>query len=191
MTTQTASIPIIATTDFVSLEDFLLHYSNVEAPFKYEWNNGIVEQRPRTMNREQFFIFQNLLDLFLKTKSFSNKGLLMCEVDMYLPFSNRTRRPDIAFLNGEQMNASRDGRPTVCQFVIEIISQNDQVSNLEDKKAEYFSNGVQILWVIYPNHQKVEVYRSLKEVQICLGDDICSADPVLPDFAISVSDIFA
>jgi Uma2 family endonuclease len=176
---------------FVSLEDFLAYYTNREDPYKYEWNGGSVEQKPRTMNRDQLYLFQNLLRLFMQTNSFANNGLLTCEVDMFLPFANRTRRPDIAYLSGEQMKASRDGRPTVCPFVMEVISQNDQVNEVEDKKKEYFSNGVQVLWIIFPKAQKVEVYHSLKDVKICLAEDVCSAAPVLPDFELTVEALFA
>lgn len=118
-------------------------------------------------------------------------GELMAEVDMFLPLANRTRRAEIAYLSGEQMRASKDGKASLCTFVVEIISRNDQVNDVEEKKAEYFNNGVQVLWIIFPQVQKVEVYHSVKEVRICTGDDICSAAPVLPDFEISVRDLFA
>jgi Uma2 family endonuclease len=176
---------------FVSLTDFLVEYSNREDPFKYEWNGGVVEQKPHSFNRGQFFLLQNLQRRFIKTSGFSTGGLLTNGVDMFLPFSNRTRRPDIAYLSGEQMRASIDNKPTVCAFVIEIISQNDQVNDLEEKKAEYFDNGVQVLWIIFPNSKKVEVYRSVKDVTICLNKDVCNAAPVLPDFEITVQELFA
>jgi Uma2 family endonuclease len=175
---------------FMALEEFLQRYAQREDPYKYEWNGGLIEQKPRTMNRDQFFIFQNLLRFFMKTSGFTSNGLLMCEVDMFLPFANRTRRADIAYLTGEQMRASRDGKPTVCPFVIEIISQNDQINDLEEKKIEYFDNGVQVLWVVFPKQKKVEIYRSLKDVAICTGEDECSATPVLPDLTLSVHELF-
>jgi Uma2 family endonuclease len=177
-------------TGFVALQDFLLNYANREDPYKYEWNGGIIEKKPRTMTRDQLYLLQKLSRLFHSTKAFAEMGELTSEVDMFLPLANRTRRPDIAYLSGEQMQASKDGRPTVCSFVIEIISRNDQVNNLEEKKAEYFANGVQVLWIIFPHIQKVEVYQSLKAVTICTGNDRCSAAPVLPDFEISVHDLF-
>ncbi len=192
MSTATATEPLKpATTRSISLQSFLERYSSRETPYKYEWNKGVVEKKPRTMNRDQFYIFQNLLASFLKTTAFLHNGLLMSEVDMYLPAADRTRRADIAFLSGEQMRLSRSGEPTVCAFVIEVISKNDQVNDLEDKILEYFANGVQVLWVIVPHSKKVEVYRSPKEVTICFGDDRCSAAPVLPDFELSVYELFA
>lgn len=173
------------------MENFLVRYSNREDPFKYEWNNGIIEKKARTMNRDQFLIFQHLLDAFLKTKAYREGALLMAEVDMYLPFANRTRRTDVAYLTSEQMKKSHDNDPTVCPFVIEIISKNDQANEVGQKLIEYFANGVEVVWVIFPKVKKVEVYRSRKDVTICFEDDICSAAPVLADFEISVNEIFA
>ncbi len=115
----------------------------------------------------------------------------MSEVDMFLPSANRTRRPDIAYLTAEQMKASRNGQPTVCPFVIEVVSKNDQANEIEEKLIEYFANGVEVAWIIFPKVKKVEVYRSRKDVTICFDDDICSAAPVLPDFEISVNTLFA
>lgn len=193
MSTTTATLPTSSSAPepgFVSLTDFLVEYSNREDPFKYEWNGGVVEQKPRTMNRNQLIIFKNLLEIFMQTTGKAAGGLLTCEVDMFLPFANRTRRVDIAYLTGEQMRASSDNKPTVCPFVIEIIYKNDQANEVEEKKAEYFDNGVQVLWIIFPNSKKVEVYRSVKDVTICLNEDVCSAAPVLPDFEITVQELF-
>ena len=175
----------------VSLESFLARYTNREDPFKYEWKNGIVEKKPRTMNRDQLFIFQNLLKYFIRLKEFLGGAAIICEVDMYLASANRTRRADIAYLPVMQMQSSRNGELSVCPFVAEVISKNDQINEVEEKLSEYFDNGVQVVWVIFPKLKQVKVYRSVRDITVRFGDDICSAAPVLPDFEMSVNDIFA
>ncbi len=174
----------------ISLDNFLEKYVNKEDSFKYEWNKGIVEKTDRTMNRNQFAIYRKLLNLFCKTTLFAQEGILMSEVDMYLPSVDRTRRADIAVLRGRQVDDSVSGEATVCPFVIEIISKNDQINEVEEKILEYFENGVEVIWIIFPKIKKVEVYTSIEDVKICFGNTICSAMPVLPDFNISVNDIF-
>ena len=109
----------------ITLERFLERYTNREDSFKYEWNKGIIEKRDRTMNRNQFLIYRTLQNLFIKTGVFKKGGIFISEVDMYLPTVERTRRTDIAVLTGELMEESRNGNPTVCPFVIEIISKNE------------------------------------------------------------------
>lgn len=76
-------------------------------------------------------------------------------------------------------------------FVIEILSETDQAYRIEEKIAEYFRAGVQVIWTINPEQEVIYVYTSRKHVTICLKDDICSAAPVLPDFTIDVDTLFA
>ncbi len=173
----------------IKLETFLEKYTNRDDPFKYEWNNGIIEKKEKTMNRDQTKILQRLMRLFTKTNAYSKGGELINEVDMYITSHNRTRRADIVYMTPEQVEESSNGEPTVCPFVMELISKNDQINDVGDKMIEYFENGVEVLWIIYPKLKKVEVYTSLDDVKICYGKTICSASPVLPDFQISVNDL--
>ena len=173
----------------ITLEKFLERYTNREDPFKYEWNNGIIEKKNRTMNRNQFLIIRALQNLFDTTLAKKEGGLITPEVDMYLPTVNRTRRTDLAYLSNQQMEESRDGIPSVCPFAIEVISKNDQINEVEEKIIEYFENSVEVVWVIFPKVKKVEVYTSIRDIKICFGDDMCSSMPVMPDFNISVNDI--
>ena len=173
----------------IKLETFLEKYTNRDDPFKYEWNNGVIEKKEKTMNRDQTKILQRLMRLFTKTKAYSLGGELINEVDMYMTSYRRTRRADIVYMTPEQMEESPNGEPTVCPFVMEVISKNDQINDVGDKTIEYFENGVEVLWIIYPKLKKVEVYTSLDDVKICYGDSICSATPVLPDFQITVKDL--
>ncbi|HRI60813.1 MAG TPA: Uma2 family endonuclease, partial [Saprospiraceae bacterium] len=175
----------------VSLESFLARYTNREDPYKYEWNNGVVEKKPRTMNRDQLKILQNLMRLFARTKAYAAMGELLSEVDMLMQTANRTRRPDIVYMSGAQMQEAPKGELSVCPFVAEVISKNDQINEVEEKLTEYFDNGVQVVWVIFPKLKQVKVYRSIRDITVRFGEDICSAAPVLPDFEISVNDIFA
>ena len=102
------------------------------------------------------------------------------------------RSPDIAYFTREQIRLGRINEVDIIpEFAIEVISTNDQIRQVRNKLNEYFKNGVKVVWLVYPNEQEVEVFTSYKQVKICTGDDICSASPVLPDFEISVSAIFA
>ncbi len=174
----------------ISLEAFLERYVSREDPFKYEWNNGLIEKKPRTMHRDQFFIFQNLLKHYILLPDFAQGGALICEVDMLVASVGRTRRADIARLSPEQMAVSREGGLSVCAFVIEVVSKNDQIVEMNEKLQEYFDNGVQVVWVVFPKLGKVEVHRSKREVMYCFDNDLCSAAPALPDLEITVSDLF-
>jgi len=51
MSTTAATLPTPAPeSGFIALADFLIEYTNREDAYKYEWNGGIVEQKPRSLN---------------------------------------------------------------------------------------------------------------------------------------------
>ncbi len=153
--------------------------------FKYEWNDGEIIQFTG-MKKEQFYIYDILLDLFID-KGYKKTGTLMAEPDVELT-GIQMRRPDIACFTKEQVERGRNGGETIPAFAIEIISSNDQINQMEKKLVEYFKAGMQVVWVIIPSHKIVYVhtYTNRREVKLCLGSDICSAAPVLPDFEIPV-----
>lgn len=155
--------------------------------FKYEWNDGELIKFTG-INKKQVYIYDVLLDL-LYEKGYKKVGALISEYDTMLS-GIQMRRPDIAYLTKEQIQLGRKGKDVIPEFVVEIISETDQFYKIEDKITEYFKAGVKVIWNIVPEHKLVYIYTSRKTVRICSDKDICSADPVLPDFTIAVNDIF-
>jgi Uma2 family endonuclease len=168
----------------ISWEAFQRIYLSREDNFKYEWVDGIVEKTPRTMDRKQFYIHLNLQD-FLKTLPVD--GLFIPEGDNF--FSGAHRRPDIAYYTREQIRLAQEEDNTVIpQFVIEVISTNDQMNKVVKKMKNYRAADVPVVWHIFPLQNEIHVYHG-KNMTICVGDDMCSAEPVIPDFVISVNDV--
>ena len=156
--------------------------------FKYEWHDGEII-RFSGMKKKQYFIYEVLNSLFIE-RNYHRTGTFMAEPDVMLT-DIQMRRPDIAYFTKEQIQLGRQGEDVIPEFVIEILSENDQAYRVEEKIAEYFKAGVNVIWNIIPEHEVVYVYTSRKNVTICLEDDLCSAAPVLPDFTISVNALFA
>jgi Uma2 family endonuclease len=156
--------------------------------FKYEWNDGKLI-RFSGMKKKQYFIYGLLNQLFIE-KDYHKVGMLMAEPDVMLT-STQMRRPDIAYFTYEQAEDGRQGDDVIPAFVIEVLSETDLAYRVEEKIGEYFRAGVQVVWNILPEQEVVYVYTSRKNVILCLGDDVCSAAPVLPEFNISVNTLFA
>ncbi len=56
---------------------------------------------------------------------------------------------------------------------------------------DYRAAGVAIIWHIFPKLKQVHVYRDKgKKMEVFTGKEICSAEPVIKDFKISVEAIF-
>lgn len=176
---------------YISWEAFKAKYLSREDGYKYEWLNGIVEKTKRTMDYTQFYIAQNLRDLFEDLRYAKKiKGILISEGDVF--FLEKHRRPDIAYFTPEQVDAAADGINPMPEFVIEIISNTDAINRVNKKIVNYREAGVKVVWHIFPKEQEVHIYcgNNLKTVYIKSADETCSADPVLPDFKMPVSDIF-
>ena len=168
-----------------TLAEFMLW--EPEDGYKYEWNDGELIQFTG-MNKKQVYIYDLLLDLFID-KGYKKNGTLVSEYDTMLS-GIQMRRPDIAYLTKEQIVQTRAGVDVIPEFVIEILSESDNVNKVEEKVAEYFKAGVRVVWNIYLEQKVIYVYTSRRDVKICIEDDVCSAKPVLPDFEISVNQIF-
>ena len=156
--------------------------------YKYEWNDGEIIKFTG-MNKTQVYIFEILSRLFAK-KGLIENGTLVSEYDTILS-GIQMRRPDIAYLTSEQTKQGRIGIDVIPEFVIEIISTNDKLYPVQEKITEYFKAGVKVVWLILPDEKLIEIYTSRRDVKICIEDDVCSAAPVLPDFEIKVSELFA
>jgi Uma2 family endonuclease len=173
----------------ISWETFKKVYLEREDGFKYEWVDGYVEKTPRTMDKKQFFVIENLLAL-LDILRYEKKadGRLIPEGDNF--FSGKHRRPDIAYYTYEQIRQTQNDEQNkvVPQFVIEVISSNDQMNRAVEKLKNYRAAEVPVVWHIYPNQNEIHIFRG-KQMTICVGDDICSAEPVITGFKLSVNDV--
>ncbi len=172
----------------ISWSEFQNRYLTREDKYKYEWLNGIVEKTERAMNYTQLFILVNILNFFEELKIAGKvKGWLVSEPDSF--FLENHRRPDIAYFTEAQIARMAHDENQVPQFVIEVISKNDKINKTQRKVQDYQRAGVQVIWQLLPELEQVNVYHG-RNMTICKKEDICSAAPVLPDFAIAVSTIF-
>jgi Uma2 family endonuclease len=55
---------------------------------------------------------------------------------------------------------------------------------------EYFDEGVKVVWQILPYRKIVKVYTSPRQMIVCEAEDMCSATPAVPDFQMTVNQIF-
>ena len=181
--------PVVAKQRKMPFETFLKKFNNRADGFKYEWNDGVVEKSPAMTTRE-LFIIDILFRLFVKTKAFELGGILTTEVEQWtLPFV-KYRKPDLAYFTKEQIREGKAEKEPLSEFMVELISKNDQINEVNSKILEYFSAGVKVVWLIFPNQEMVYVYTSPSEVKICMGDTLCSAENVIEGFVIKASDIF-
>ncbi len=172
----------------ISWEEFQRKYLSREDQWKYEWVNGQVEKTPRDMDKTQLYILVNLMEFLSKLKQTRPiDGNLIAEGDTF--FAGNHRRPDIAYYSDALIQASRRNEDVHPDFVIEVISKKDQAEKLTEKMDNYWAAGVKVIWQIFPRTQQVHVYHG-KQMTVCKGDDLCSAEPVVEGFVLAAKEIF-
>ena len=80
--------------------------------------------------------------------------------------------------------------PLCPDFAIELRSESDSLSELQNKMQEYLDNGLSLGWLIDPQSQQVEVYQPNCELKILSQPTSVSGEDVLPGFTLDLTDIF-
>jgi Uma2 family endonuclease len=106
------------------------------------------------------------------------------------------RAPDVAWVRGDRWNAltkkQREGFPPIApDFVVELRSRTDSLSELRLKMQEYIDNGVRLGWLLNPKDRQVEIYRQGKAVEILQAPVTLSGEDVLPGFVLVLKNLLA
>jgi Uma2 family endonuclease len=121
-------------------------------------------------------------------------GIVVSADTAYVLPSTAVRGPDASWIRRERLAAfSKEELEKfghLCpDFVAEIMSPSNTLSELQDKMAEYISNGALLGWLIDPYEARVYIYRSGKAVECLQNPTTISGDPILPGFVFNVAEI--
>ena len=156
--------------------------------YVYEYNEGVLEPA-FSMRQDENYLLTNIENQFFKTTDFLAGVRLRAEMDAWVT-DQQMRRPDVSFFSKQQLQLMDAGVDVVPGFVIEFGSVSDDVQKSLTKLHQYFDAGVQVVWWVYPLYKEVYVYTSPKTVIICTDTDVLSAAPALPDFQLTVAELF-
>jgi Uma2 family endonuclease len=105
------------------------------------------------------------------------------------------RSPDASWVTRERWNAlTKEQRqrfaPLCPDFIIELRSPTDRLSDLQEKMQEYIDNGARLGWLIDPLARRVYVYRPGQPGESLDNPVTLSGDPVLPGFVFHVQELW-
>lgn len=105
------------------------------------------------------------------------------------------RLPDFSWVKNEKWNALTKEQqekivPFAPDFLIELRSPTDSLTDLQAKMHEYIENGVTLGWLIDPFERKVYVYRPKKEFEILENPVEISGEPLLKGFTLNLKEIW-
>lgn len=125
----------------------------------------------------------------------NGEGVVFDSSTGFTLLNGAVRSPDVAWIRQERWQAlsaieKRRFAPISPDFLIELRSRTDQLSILQQKMAEYMSNGVQLAWLIDPIDKQVHIYEANQEIKILQNPSEVSGEPLLKDFVLELSDIW-
>jgi Uma2 family endonuclease len=151
----------------------------------------------RGMGAEAGLVAAKIIHLLLQFVDANDLGFVYTSDGGYQIFPGRPKRvrfPDCSFVAHGRLPDDRTPAGHIRippDLMVEVVSPNDAAYEVEEKIEEYLEAGVKLLWVVYPNTQRVWVVR-LNGVPSRLGvNDELTGDDVIPGFTCRVAQLFA
>ncbi|MBI2149870.1 MAG: Uma2 family endonuclease [Acidobacteria bacterium] len=104
------------------------------------------------------------------------------------------RAPDASWIQKNRWNRfakeEKEKFTEICpDFVIELRSPSDRLSEVEKKMEEYITNGARLGWLLDPIDNHATIYRPGRAPERLANPTILSGDPVLPGFNFDFKEI--
>ena len=101
-------------------------------------------------------------------------------------------RPDVAFISHARAPApDAEGLfPRMPDLAVEVASPGNTVAELREKADIYLRNETQLVWLVFPRLQRLEVIRADGAQEILGVNDTLSGGDVLPGFSLDLSKLF-
>jgi Uma2 family endonuclease len=137
-------------------------------------------------------------DLFLQIGIWNRQDKLGKVFDSSTGFqlsNGAVRSPDVSWIAISRWNALTDKQkrgfaPIDPDFAIELMSPTDRLDELQQKMSEYMSCGVRLSWLINPDAERVEIYRSGQDKEVIDNPNSLSGEDVLPGLTVDLAEIF-
>lgn len=105
------------------------------------------------------------------------------------------RSPDVSWIKQERWDALTSEEkekfpPIAPDFVLELMSPSDRLSELQEKMQEYIEQGVKLGWLINRTNRQVAIYQPEHEVNVLDSPTILSDEDILPGFTLDLQIIW-
>lgn len=178
----------------ITAEKFLYRTSN---DVRFELIRGVAQRTPfhsslhgQMAMRVGAALFEFVKENQLGAAFASGTGFLI-EQD-----PDTVRAPDAAFVSQDKLDKQPIGqgfRPGAPDLAVEVVSPRDAYVQVEQKVNQWLDAGCQIVWVVNPGQQTVQVYRvkARSATSILRVGDSISGDDLLPGFSLAVAELFS
>lgn len=135
------------------------------------------------------------IELSYQLQSWSRQNNLGKAFDSSTGFklpNGANRSPDASWIRRDQWEAltteQREKFLPLCpDFAVELRSPSDSLKKIQEKMQEYIENGARLGWLIDRKNKRVEIYRSVRDVEIIENPATLSGEDVLPGFVLDLT----
>ncbi len=114
----------------------------------------------------------------------SSTGFILPNGAMRAPDASWVLRSRLAELTAQQ---KQQFLPLCPDFVVELRSPSDRLSDLQAKMDEYIASGARSDWLIDPMTRQVHVYQPDQAPVVLANPASVYGDPILPDFVLDLT----
>lgn len=113
----------------------------------------------------------------------------------YILPNGATKAPDVAWIKKERLarftaEERKKFLPIAPDFIIELRSESDSLTEQQDKMEEWIENGVRLAWLIDTKTKQVHLYRPGREPEILQNPIRVLGEDVLPGFELDLAEIW-
>lgn len=104
------------------------------------------------------------------------------------------RSPDSAWISNERWNAlpaeqKKRFAPIVPDFVLELRSDDQNLTELREKMDEYMDCGCRLGWLVDPQHRRTYIYSANGDIQTVKFDELLSGGDVMPGLEMKMGEV--
>lgn len=174
---------------YAGLKVSAAEYRNLtEDGFRYDHIDGTLQLSPSP----HFPHSQSLAALIAALQNYVRPealGLVLPELDVFLPDEGDVLRPDVSVVLRERRHIVRECIFGAPDLVFEVLSPGTRARDLGPKARRYLENGVREYWLIDPDERRIEQRVNRGKVWFARGGR-AAASSALPGFTLAADDLF-
>ncbi len=184
MTAVAVSERLLTPEEFYELEDSVA----------YELDDGMVEERAVSVDSSEVgATFVAEIRSFARDQNLGKAYGADLGLQIFGGRPRRIPRADCVFVSHDRLTGVAPGAPylTVApNLLVEVVSPSERAAKTDRKVQEYIEAGVRLVWVVYPETQRVMVYRADGSTQLVPFESALDGEDVLPGFRLPLGELF-
>lgn len=159
---------------------------------RYELVHGTVVEKPMP-TEEHGLIVARLVMWLMSFVEEHSLGRVVVETAYRRDDDALNRRiPDLSFTSKARLLplTKKGAVPQMPDLAVEVKSPDDTYSEMREKANYYLNGGTKLVWLVFPNVQRIEAHATGGKVTTYEVSDTVSGGDVLPGFKLDVGKVF-